>query len=48
MKLMNRLYVLIGTFFWSFLLFWYFGSLFAFALFAIGILYVVIGGKINA
>lgn len=48
MNIMQRIYLWIGTLFWSVLLFWFFGSLLFFALALLGLVYVVIGGKLHA
>jgi len=48
MRFVNRLFVLIGTIFWSVLLFWYSGSLIFFGLTVIGLVFLVIGGKLHA
>jgi len=48
MRFVNRLFILIGTIFWSVLLFWYTGSLIYFGLTVLGMIFVAIGGKIHA
>ncbi len=48
MKLIQRIYVLLGTIFWGVLVFWYTGTLFAIILPVLGLAYVIIGGRIHA
>lgn len=48
MRFVNRLFVLIGTIFWSVILFWYTGSLAYFGLTVVGLVYLAIGGRIHA
>jgi hypothetical protein len=48
MKLKERLLIILSLYFWSVMLFWYFGSPLFFFLTVAGIIYAVIGGKKHA
>ncbi len=48
MKLTNRILILMGTVFWSILIYWYSGSFLSFLIALFGIIYVIFGGKHHA
>jgi len=47
MKLKQRILVELSLFFWGVILFWFWGSLIFFLLPVLGLVFVIIGGKIH-